>query len=261
MKVITIRNLSYAYDDSSVLKGIDISLEKGMFYSILGPNGSGKTTLLKNIQKILKPHRNSVYINGDDITSISVKELSKQLAVVPQETHMDFDFTVLDMVLMGRSPHLKRFESESPKDLHLAEKVMTDTDTWKFKDKSVRNISGGELQRAVVSRAMVQDTEILLLDEPVSHLDIHHQISILRTVSGFSRSKGITVVAVLHDINLAVEFSDSVILLNQGVVEAMGSPEEVITKERIRSLYSMECMIIKNPSSGKPHVIPTEISK
>jgi len=260
MKVISVNNLDYAYDEIPVLRGIDISLEKGMFYSILGPNGSGKTTLLKNLQKLLKTQRKCIYINGDDITSISVKELSKRLAVVPQETHMDFDFSVIDMVLMGRSPYLKRFESESSCDLQLAQEAMTITDTWKLKDKSVRNISGGELQRAVVSRAMIQDTEILLLDEPVSHLDIHHQISILNTVSGFSRSKKITVIAVMHDINLAVEFSDSVILLNHGVVEAMGSPEEVITKERIRSLYSMECMIIKNPSSGKPHVIPTKIS-
>jgi iron complex transport system ATP-binding protein len=260
MKVISVNNLDYAYDEIPVLRGIDISLEKGMFYSILGPNGSGKTTLLKNLQKLLKTHRKCVYINGDDITSISVKELSKRLAVVPQETHMDFDFSVLDMVLMGRSPYLKRFESESSCDLQLAQKAMMITDTWKLKDKSVRNISGGELQRAVVSRAMVQDTEILLLDEPVSHLDIHHQISILNTVWGFSRSKEITVVAVLHDINLAVEFSDSVILLNHGEIKAIGSPEEVITEEMIRDLYNMECMIIRNPSSGKPHVIPTEIS-
>jgi len=260
MKVISVNNLDYAYDEIPVLRGIDISLEKGMFYSILGPNGSGKTTLLKNLQKLLKTHRKCVYINGDDITSISVKELSKRLAVVPQEIHMDFDFSVLDMVLMGRSPYLKRFESESSCDLQLAQKAMTITDTWKLKDKSVRNISGGELQRAVVSRAMVQDTEILLLDEPVSHLDIHHQISILNTVLGFSRSKEITVVAVMHDINLAAEFSDSLILLNHGEIKAMGSPEEVITEEMIRELYNMECMIIKNPSSGKPHVIPTEIS-
>ena len=260
MKVISVNNLDYAYDKTPVLRGIDISLEKGMFYSILGPNGSGKTTLLKNLQKLLKTHRKCVYINGDDITSISVKELSKRLAVVPQETYMDFDFSVLDMVLRGRSPYLKRFESEKSCDLQLAKEAMTITDTWKLKDKSVRNISGGELQRAVVSRAMVQDTEILLLDEPVSHLDIHHQISILNTVWGFSRSKDITVVAVLHDINLAVEFSDSVILLNHGEIKAIGSPEEVITEGMIRDLYKMECMIIKNPSSGKPHVIPTEIS-
>ena len=260
MKRITVNNLDFSYEAAPVLCGIDLSLEKGRFYSILGPNGSGKTTLLKNLQKLLRADRNCVYINGKDITSISVKELSKILAVVPQETRMDFDFSVLDMVLMGRSPYLKRFETESRSDLELAEKAMMITDTWRLKDRSVRSISGGELQRAIVSRAMVQDTEVLLLDEPVSHLDIHHQIGILNTVSGFSKSKGITVVAVLHDLNLAIEFSDSVILLNHGEIKAMGSPEEVITEERIREMYNMNCMIIRNPSSGKPHVIPTEIN-
>ncbi|MFH5835345.1 ABC transporter ATP-binding protein [Proteiniclasticum sp. C24MP] len=260
MIAISVDQLDFAYEESPVLRGIEFSLEKGKFYSILGPNGSGKTTLLKNIQKIYKNNKECVYINGEDITSISVKELSKRLSVVPQETHMDFDFSVLDMVLMGRSPYLKRFETESGSDLKLAESAMKITDTWRLKDKSVRSISGGELQRAIVSRAMVQDTGIMLLDEPVSHLDIHHQIGILKTVSGFSKSKEITVVAVLHDINLAIEFSDSLMLLNKGEIKAMGPPEEVITEEMIRELYNTECMIIRNPSSGKPHVIPTELS-
>ncbi len=259
MTAISVRNLKFSYGEQPVLKDINLSLEKGLFYSIIGPNGSGKTTLLKNLQKLVKPQNNSIYINGKDLKTVSLKELSRQLAVVPQETHMDFDFTVLDMVLMGRAPYLKRFETEGAYDIDLARTAMEITDTWKFKDKSIRNLSGGELQRAIVSRAMVQDTDILLLDEPVSHLDIHHQMSILKTVRGFCRTKGITVVAVLHDINLAVEFSDSLIFLNHGELVAMGTPEDVITEEIIKILYDMKCMIIKNPSSGKPHVIPTEI--
>ncbi len=259
MSAISIRNLDYSYGDTQILNGINITLDKGKFYSILGPNGSGKTTLLKNLQKILKSDKKSIYINGEDLTSISIKELSRQMAIVPQETYMDFDFTVLDMVLMGRSPYIKRFESESQYDLELSQKAMEATNTWKFKDKSVRNISGGELQRAIVSRAMVQDTDIMLLDEPVSNLDLYHQMSILKTVSGFCRSKGVTVVAVLHDINLAIEFSDVLILLNHGEIISMGPPEEVITEEAIKTLYDMKCMIIKNPASGKPHIIPTDV--
>lgn len=259
MSAISIKDLKFSYGDTFVLNGINMTLEKGKFYCIIGPNGSGKTTLLKNLQKILKQNKDSIYIQGKDLTAISIKELSKQMATVPQETRMDFDFTVLDMVLMGRSPYIKRFESESKYDLELSQKAMEATNTWKFKNKSVREISGGELQRAIVSRAMVQDTDILLLDEPVSNLDLYHQIAILKTVSGFCRSKGVTVVAVLHDLNLAIEFSDILILLDQGEIVTMGRPEEVITEDNIKTLYDMKCIIIENPVSGKPHIIPTDI--
>lgn len=257
MTAVSIKNLNFSYGDQPVLKHVHLSLQKGLFYSIIGPNGSGKTTLLKNLQKIIKPESSCIYLNGEDIRSVSVKDLSKRIATVPQETHMDFDFTVLDMVLMGRAPYLKRFESEGAHDLELAKSAMLITDTWKFKDKSIRNLSGGELQRAIVSRAMVQDTDILLLDEPVSHLDMHHQISILRTVAGFCKSKGITVLAVLHDINLASEFSDTIILMNRGEIVSVGAPDQVVNDGSMRSLFDMECLVISNPISGKPHVIPT----
>ena len=261
MAVISLKDLNFSYGDQPILKHLDLTLEKGLFYSILGPNGSGKTTLLKNIQKILRPARKCIYLNGEDVRLISTKEMSRKLAIVPQEAHVEFDFTVLDMVLMGRSPYLKRFETESSHDLSLAKNAMEITDTWKFKDKSVKMLSGGELQRVIVSRAMVQDTDILLLDEPVSHLDIHHQISILNTVAGFCRSKGITVLAVLHDINLASEFSDSLILMHQGEIMEVGSPDQVITELSVRTLYDLDCVVIKNPLSGKPHVIPTVMKR
>lgn len=259
MTAVSIRNLSFSYGDHPVLKHIEITLEKGLFYSIIGPNGSGKTTLLKNLQKIIRPDSSCIYLNGEDIRSVSIRDVSKRIATVPQETHMDFDFTVLDMVLMGRAPYLKRFETEGVNDLERAKTAMEITDTWKLKDKSIRHLSGGELQRAIVSRAMVQDTDILLLDEPVSHLDMHHQISILRTVAGFCRSKGITVLAVLHDINLASEFSDSLILMNQGEIVQVGSPDLVVNEKSMKSLFDMECMIISNPLSGRPHVIPATV--
>lgn len=259
MTAVAIRNLSFSYGKQNVLNKVELSLKEGLFYSIIGPNGSGKTTLLKNLQKIIKPDMSCVYLNGEDIRSVSVKDLSRRIATVPQETHMDFDFTVLDMVLMGRAPYLKRFETEGAYDLQLAKNAMEITDTWKLKDKSIRHLSGGELQRAIVSRAMVQDTDVLLLDEPVSHLDMHHQIAILKTVAGFCRSKGVTVLAVLHDINLASEFSDSLILMNQGEIIKIGTPAQVVNEVSMKSLFNMECLIITNPISGKPHVIPATV--
>lgn len=256
MSEIKIIDLGWKYGEENILRGINLQIEKGKFYSILGPNGSGKTTLLKNILKILVPKKRSIFISEDDITNIPTKEMAKKVGSVPQDTNVDFDFSVLDIVLMGRTPYLKRFEVEGEKDLAIAKEAMELTDTWRFKDKSIKTLSGGERQRVIVARAMVQQTEILLLDEPISHLDIHHQVELLDTVSSLSKDRGITVTAVLHDINMASQFSDYLILLNKGQIVSIGTSEEVITKEMIEEVYQMECCIIKNPITGKPHVIP-----
>lgn len=256
MAKIKVKDLSWNYGEETILRGLNLNIEKGKFYSILGPNGSGKTTLLKNILKLLAPKKQSIFIGDEDITNISTKEMAKKIASVPQDTNVSFDFSVLDIVLMGRTPYLKRFEVEGEKDLAIAKEAMELTDTWRFKDKLINTLSGGERQRVIVARAMVQKTEILLLDEPISHLDIHHQVELLDTVSSLSKDKGITVVAVLHDINMAAQFSDYLILLSDGEIVSAGTPEEVIIKEKIQEVYKMECCIIKNPITMKPHVIP-----
>lgn len=259
MNALTISSLNFSYGQEKVLNSLSLEIEEGQFYTVLGPNGSGKTTLLRHIQKLILPEKASVFIGEEDVRKIKVRDLAKAVSVVPQETHLEVDFSVLDYVLTGRSPYLGRFEEESQEDYDRARKAMLFTNTWQFRNKSVRALSGGEFQRVIVSRAMVQETEILLLDEPVSHLDLKHQIMVLNQVRAYSRRKRTTVIAVLHDINLAASYSDVIILVRDGEIYAMGAAEEVLTETSLREVYGMECIILENPLTGKPYIIPKSV--
>lgn len=251
---LIVKDLNYGYGSKNILHNINLEFTKGKFYTILGPNGSGKTTLLKNISRAVPVDNKKVYIDDNDINSLPSKELAQNLASVPQNTNIDFDFTSLDIVMMGRAPYLKRFQNEQERDFKIVEDSMKMTNTWDLKDKNINELSGGERQRVIIARALAQDTDILLLDEPISNLDIQHQIEILDTVKFLS--KDITVIAILHDLNLAAEYSDSLILLKNGHIEAYGSVEDVFTERNLQEVYNMDMCLIKNPITGKPHVLP-----
>lgn len=251
---VKINNLNWSFGDKQILKNINISFEKNKFYSIIGPNGSGKTTLLKNISKALECQKKSVFIEDIDITSLKNRELARKLAVVPQNTNLDFDFSAFDIVLMGRAPYLGRFQTESEEDLKIARRAMEVTNTWELREKDITKLSGGEQQRVVIARAIAQETDIILLDEPIAHLDIHHQVELLDTIKELNVS--VTVIAVLHDLSLAAQYSDYLILFKDGEIKAVGTPEEVITKENIKAVYNMEVHIVEDPLTGKPHIIP-----
>lgn len=251
---LIVKDLNYGYGSKNILHNINLEFTKGKFYTILGPNGSGKTTLLKNISRAVPVDNKKVYIDDNDINSLSSKELAQNLASVPQNTNIDFDFTALDIVMMGRAPYLKRFQNEQERDFKIVEDSMKMTNTWELKDKNINELSGGERQRVIIARALAQDTDILLLDEPISNLDIQHQIEILDTVKFLS--KDITVITILHDLNLAAEYSDSLILLKNGHIKAYGSVEDVFTEVNLQEVYNMDMCLIKNPITGKPHVLP-----
>lgn len=251
---IQIDNLNYNFEDKNILKNINIKFKKNKFYSIIGPNGSGKTTFLKSLSKLLDPPKNSVFIDKTDINKLKSKQLARKLSLVPQNTMLDFDFSSLDIVLMGRSPYIDRFHSESKADLQIAENAMKLTNTWMLKDKNINSLSGGEQQRVLIARSIAQDTDILLLDEPISHLDIYHQVEFLDTLKFLNKS--ITVIAVLHDLNLAAQYSDYLILVHKGNIVASGSPEEVLTKKNIKEVYNMDVCLLENPMTGSPHIIP-----
>ncbi|MDD3225808.1 MAG: ABC transporter ATP-binding protein [Clostridium sp.] len=253
---IKIKNLSCTLGNEKILHSIDLKLEKKKFYSIIGPNGSGKTTLLKNISKSLEPLKSTVFIEGADIRDLRNKSLAKKLSCVPQNTEINFDFSVMDIVLMGRTPYIKNFQSESSADIEIAKNAMNLTNTWHLKDKNINDLSGGERQLVIIARAIAQETDILLLDEPISNLDIHHQIKILDTIKTLNIEKNITVITVLHDLNLAAQYSDYLILINQGKIQANGLCEDVLTKENIKKVYNMDTCILKNPVTGKPLIIP-----
>ena len=176
--------------------------------------------------------------------------------IVAQSTKVEFEFTAMDIVLMGRSPYVSRFEDEGEEDLRIAKEAMEATRTWHLRDRTVNSLSGGELQRVMVARALAQDTDILLMDEPISHLDIQHQIQILDLARKLQMEKGLTVVIVLHDLNLAAQYCDEFILLHNGRIYCSGPADKVLTEENIRKVYGVDIHIMKNPVNGSPLIIP-----
>lgn len=255
-EIIEISNLKFSYGKSAVLDGINIKINRGSFVSIIGPNGSGKTTLLKNISGVLYPSYGSIKLFGKDIRSYKKKELAKYMAYVPQGTTIDFEFSVIDVVLMGRSPYIGIFGSETVHDIKIAENSMQMVNISNLKDKKITEISSGERQRVFIACALTQEPEVILLDEPVSNLDIQYQIQVLSLLKHLCIKQNMTVITVLHDINLACEYSDSVIILNRGRLEHIGHPDEVITEDNIKKVYDTDIYMIKNPVSGNPHIIP-----
>lgn len=251
---LVVRGLNFSYEDKKILNNISLNFCKGNFYSIIGPNGSGKSTFIKNISKLIAPEHKSVFVDNQDIYSFNNKDLAKIISVIPQNTLIDYDFTVFDIVMMGRSPYKRRFEDFNTEDEKIIEKYMKATNTWKLKDKLITELSGGELQRVIAARALSQETDIILLDEPTAHLDIQYQIEFLNIFKNLKSDK--IIIAVLHDLNLASIFSDEIILIDGGEVAAKGTPWEVINKENIKNVYKLSAEIIKNPISNCPHVIP-----
>lgn len=254
--MILCKDINWSYGKERILNNINLDFKKGNFYSIIGPNGSGKTTLIKYICKILDIDFKKVFLNDLDIKSYSTKKLAKNISTVPQNTNIEHNFTVYDIVLMGRSPYLKKFQSESEKDLNITDNALKRTNTYHLKDKSIHNISGGERQRVLIARALTQNTELIILDEPVSNIDIHHQIELLDTLKKLNEQNNITIISILHDLNLASEYSDEIILLDNGSIVKIGSSYEVITEENIKKVYQLDVKIIDNPITKKPYVIP-----
>lgn len=251
---IILNNLNFSYNEKHILKNINISFERNKFYSILGPNGSGKTTLLKNILKALPTTDKTIYIDAFDINNYKNKDLAKKMSSVPQNTNLEFDFTSFDVVLMGRSPHLKRFERETNKDYEIVREAMEITNTWHLKDKYINQLSGGERQKVIIARALAQESSIILLDEPISNLDIQNQIEIMDTLKFLNRD--VTIISVLHDLNLAAQYSDYILLLKNGEIFFKGTPEKVLNVNNLKYVYDVNTYIIKNPVTGKPHIIP-----
>ena len=251
---IILNNLNFSYNEKHILKNINISFERNKFYSILGPNGSGKTTLLKNILKALPTTDKTIYIDAFDINNYKNKDLAKKMSSVPQNTNLEFDFTSFDVVLMGRSPHLKRFERESNKDYEIVREAMEITNTWHLKDKYINQLSGGERQKVIIARALAQESSIILLDEPISNLDIQNQIEIMDTLKFLNRD--VTIISVLHDLNLAAQYSDYILLLKNGEIFFKGTHEKVLSVNNLKYVYDVNTYIIKNPVTGKPHIIP-----
>jgi iron complex transport system ATP-binding protein len=254
MEHIKVRDLCFSYQEKEILKGISLDFTKGKFYSIIGPNGSGKSTFIKNISKILEPKYKSVFIEKDDILSFNSKNLARKMAVIPQNILIDYEFTVFDIVMMGRNPYKRRFQDFNIDDEKIVQRYMEITNTWQLKDELITHLSGGETQRVIAARALSQETDIILLDEPTSHLDIQYQVEFLSIFKSLKSDK--VIISVLHDLNMASIFSDEIILLNKGQVEAIGKPYEVINKDNIKNVYNLSVQVLENPVSKCPYIIP-----
>lgn len=255
--ILRINNLFCGYDGKIILRDIGFEALKGEIISIIGPNGSGKTTLLRAISNIIKPEKGEIILQGENLARTSHKALAGKIAVVAQAVEPAV-MTVEEYVLLGRLPYFRKYQFfETKNDMALARKYMELTDTFKLKDSLMSAISGGERQLASIARALVQEPNLLLLDEPTSHLDITHQVQILELIKRLNRELGLTVLMVLHDLNLASEYSDRLVLLNGsgGSIYKKGVPEEVITRVSIEAVYQTEVLIKKNPLSGKPYVM------
>jgi cobalamin transport system ATP-binding protein len=242
---LEIQNLSAAYGNRGVLKNISLSLAKGKILVVIGPNGAGKTTLIRVLSGVIRPSSGSVTIEGQVITTMTEPERARRLAVVPQARNLPLAFTAWETVMLGRTPHLNWFGQASPKDEEIIRQAMRRTDTLELASRRVGELSGGEQQRLLLARALAQQPQVLLLDEPVTHLDLHYQITILDQIRELARENKISVLAVLHDINMAVRFADQTALLVGGKVVASGSPAEVLTPALLSEAYDLPREIFK----------------
>ncbi|HNX55175.1 MAG TPA: ABC transporter ATP-binding protein [Prolixibacteraceae bacterium] len=249
--ILAIQNLSCGYSKFQ-LSDINFEVPKGSFAGIIGPNGSGKTTLFRAITGILPLKSGQILLSGKNLKSFSLRQRAQNIAIVSQFIEAG-DMSVEDYVLMGRIPYHNRFNFfETNEDFEIARKYMELTDTWRFKDQLMSELSGGEQQLAGIARALTQQPELLLLDEPTSHLDITHQVHILNVLQQLNQETGLSVLMVIHDLNLASEYCDRLILVNQGRIHTQGTPEEVLTFQHIEDVYQTVVVTQNNPLSGKP---------
>jgi iron complex transport system ATP-binding protein len=252
--LLELKDLEAGYAEVAALTEVSLRIGKGEFVALVGPNGSGKSTLIRALSRGLPPRQGAVLLDGADLYHLAPRAVARRIGVVPQNGSPGFPFSVLEVVLMGRSPHLGRLSLEGRRDYDIAERCLRVTDTWHLRDRSVNAVSGGEKQRVMIARALAQEPEILLLDEPTAFLDIAHQISILDLVKELNGTQGLTVLAALHDLNLASQYAQRLLMLDHGRVVADGSPGEVITPERILQVYRTQVAVRVNPLSGRPYV-------
>jgi len=256
--MLTADRVSFAYRAGAplVVNDASLTLAQGDLVGILGPNGSGKTTLLKMLSGTLTPTAGTITFDRRPLSGWTRRELARRIALVPQETHAPFDFTVLDIVLMGRFPHLGAFALEGPADLEIARQALASTGTSAFEDRPFATLSGGEKQRVVIASALAQSPELLLLDEPTASLDLGHQLDVQLLLHNLNSERGVTMVLSTHDLNLAAALCRHLILLRDGRVVAQGPTDEVLTPATVRALYGVEADVHRHAAAGHLTVTP-----
>lgn len=252
MECISVEQLDLAYEETLIVKELELNIPHGQITSIIGPNGCGKSTVLKAMGRLLKAKKGTIYLNGTDISTLPTKEIAKQMAILPQTPTAPSGLTVGQLVAYGRFPHQKGFGKLSREDKEIISRALKDTKLSEYEHREVDTLSGGQRQRVWIAMALVQQTDIILLDEPTTYLDLAHQLEVLELLYDLNRSKQVTIVMVLHDLNLAARFSDYMVAVRSGKVMEHGSPERVMTVQTLRDVFSIDANIMFEPQTGRP---------
>jgi iron complex transport system ATP-binding protein len=260
LNILSSNDVSYYYRGKiQALADVDFTVKEGDFVSVIGPNGSGKSTLLSVISGILKPSAGTVMLGDKYLHELDRKEIARKIAFVPQNIQVDFPFTCREIVLMGRYPHLSGLGIEKTTDKQVAEKAIEQTGIAHLADRMIYQLSGGERQRVFIAQAIAAEPEILMLDEPVSALDIKYKVQIMDLLQKLNEEKNITIVVILHDLNLAASYSKNILLLKSGKVYKYGSPDETIQAEFIRDVFDIDVNILRNPETGEAFINPRKL--
>ncbi len=253
---IEVRTVSFAYDDRTpALKGVQLDVQSGESVALIGPNGSGKSTLLKVASGVLRPDSGAVYLNASPLATLSARRRARHLAMVEQERPMGFDFTVREVVAMGRIPHRGRFARESRDDRRAIERAMDLADVRGLAVRSIRAVSGGERQRVFLGMALAQEPDVLLLDEPTTHLDLRHQVGFMSIVREQARA-GMTVLIAIHDLTLAAQATDRIALMSEGRIVVAGAAGDVLTASNVRRVFGVDAVVGEHPELGTTYVLP-----
>ena len=256
MNLLSTRRLTLAYDGASIIMNLDLAIPAGKITTLVGPNGCGKSTLLRGLARLLKPRAGTVYLDGADIFKLSTKAVAKRLGILPQGPVAPEGLTVRDLVAQGRYPYQNWLQQWSKEDERLVEQALATTGMTPLADRALDTLSGGQRQRAWIAMALAQDTEILLLDEPTTFLDLAHQIEVLDLLYELNQTEGRTIVMVLHDLNQACRYADYLVAVREGQVWAQGVPAQVMTETMVRQVFGLECRIVTDPVAGTPMCVP-----
>ena len=248
--MIEAKHVRYGIRSREILRGVDFRVEKGEFVGLIGPNGSGKSTFLKNVYKVLRPQAGELTLMGDDLLAMSNREMAQRLAVMVQEQEAAFDFTVEEVVMMGRQARKRLLETDSREDRALVGEILARTGLASLREQGFSTLSGGEKQRVLIARALAQQTAVLVLDEPTNHLDIKYQLQLMDIVKGLDR----TVIAAIHDLNIAAMYCDRLYAVRNGTVVKAGTPGEVLTRAFIREVYEVDAQVFHDPE-GQLHIL------
>lgn len=253
---LTARDLTLAYEDRTVVPGLDLDIPDGRVTVIIGPNACGKSTTLRALGRLLRPAGGAVLLDGTELARLPTRQIARRIGLLPQTPVAPEAITVADLVARGRQPHQRWWQQWSEEDERAVTEAMARTATTDLADRPVDALSGGQRQRVWIAMALAQRTDILLLDEPTTFLDVAHQMDVLDLLTDLNRERGVTLVAVLHELNMACRYADHLIAMKQGEVVAEGAPSDIVTEELVSDVFGMRCSVVPDPASGTPLVVP-----